>query len=140
MASDDEKIKTNSAPENEAPPEKKSTSGAEASKADGGESVAASPLAEAIGALDVLRGKGIPGGLNIRGTYNAGVTYIYGDVVMHGGSSWVATRDRPGPGWQLLASVGKRGLRGERGPAGAPGMSAAAAPNPAYWRVSAASR
>jgi hypothetical protein len=43
MASDDEKIKTNSAPENEVPPEKKSTSGAEASKADGGESVAASP-------------------------------------------------------------------------------------------------
>jgi hypothetical protein len=40
MASDDEKIKTNSAPENEALPE---TSGAEASKADGGESVAASP-------------------------------------------------------------------------------------------------
>ena len=43
MASDDEKIKTNSALENEAPPEKKSTSGAEASKADGEESVAASP-------------------------------------------------------------------------------------------------
>jgi len=37
MASDDKKIKTNSAPENEAPPEKKSTSGAEPSKADGGE-------------------------------------------------------------------------------------------------------
>ena len=35
MASDDKKIKTNSAPENEAPPEKKSTSGAEPSKADG---------------------------------------------------------------------------------------------------------
>jgi hypothetical protein len=43
MASDDEKIKTNSAPENEAPPEKKSTSGAEPSKADGGELAAASP-------------------------------------------------------------------------------------------------
>ena len=43
MASDDEKIKTNSAAEHEAPPEKKSTSGAEASKADGGESAAASP-------------------------------------------------------------------------------------------------
>ena len=43
MASDDEKIKTSSAAEHEAPPEKKSTSGAEASKADGGESVAASP-------------------------------------------------------------------------------------------------
>jgi hypothetical protein len=33
MASEDKKIKTNSAPENEAPPEKKSTSGAEPSKA-----------------------------------------------------------------------------------------------------------
>jgi hypothetical protein len=44
MASDDKKIKTDSAPENEAPPEKKkSTSGAEPSKADGGELAAASP-------------------------------------------------------------------------------------------------
>jgi hypothetical protein len=43
MASDDKKIKTNSAPENEAPPENKSTSSAEASKADGGETAAASP-------------------------------------------------------------------------------------------------
>ena len=43
MASDDKKIKTNSAPENEAPPEKKSTSGAEPSEADGGELAAASP-------------------------------------------------------------------------------------------------
>jgi hypothetical protein len=43
MASDDKKIKTNSAPENEAPPEKKSTSGAEPSKAGGGELAAASP-------------------------------------------------------------------------------------------------
>jgi hypothetical protein len=43
MASDDKKIKTNSAPENEAPPENKSASGAEPSKADGGELAAASP-------------------------------------------------------------------------------------------------
>jgi len=43
MASDDKKMKTNSAPENEAPTEKKSTSGAEPSKADGGELAAASP-------------------------------------------------------------------------------------------------
>ena len=41
MASDDKKIKTNSAPENEAP--KKSTSGAEPSKVDSGELAAASP-------------------------------------------------------------------------------------------------
>jgi hypothetical protein len=37
MASEDKNIKANSAPENEAPPEKKSTSGTEPSKADGGE-------------------------------------------------------------------------------------------------------
>jgi hypothetical protein len=43
MASDDKNIKANSAPENKAPPEKKSTSGAEPSKADRGESTAASP-------------------------------------------------------------------------------------------------
>jgi hypothetical protein len=40
----DKNIKANSAPENKAPPpEKKSTSGAEPSKADRGESAAASP-------------------------------------------------------------------------------------------------
>jgi hypothetical protein len=43
MASDDKKIKTNSAPENEAPPEKKSASGAELPKADGGELAGAPP-------------------------------------------------------------------------------------------------
>jgi hypothetical protein len=43
MASDDKKIKTTSAPEKEAPPESKSTSGAEPSKADGGELAATSP-------------------------------------------------------------------------------------------------
>ena len=43
MASDDKKIKTNSALENEASSENKSTSGAEPSKADGGELAAASP-------------------------------------------------------------------------------------------------
>jgi hypothetical protein len=42
MASDDKKIKTNSAPENEARSEKKSASGAEPSKADGGELAVAS--------------------------------------------------------------------------------------------------
>jgi hypothetical protein len=43
MASDDKKVKTNSAPEHGAPPEKKSTSGAEPSKAGGGELAGASP-------------------------------------------------------------------------------------------------
>jgi hypothetical protein len=43
MASDDKKIKTNPSPKTEAPPEKKSTSGAEPSKAEGGEIAAAVP-------------------------------------------------------------------------------------------------
>ena len=43
MASDDKNIKANSAPENEAPPGEKSTSGAEPSKSDHGELAAASP-------------------------------------------------------------------------------------------------
>jgi hypothetical protein len=43
MASDDKKIKTDSAPKGEAAPEKKSVSGAEPSKAEGGEVAAAVP-------------------------------------------------------------------------------------------------
>ena len=43
MASNDKKIKTNPAPKTEAPPEKKSISGAERSKAEGGEIAAAVP-------------------------------------------------------------------------------------------------
>jgi hypothetical protein len=43
MASDDKKIKTDSAPAKQAPPEKKSTSGAEPCKVDGGELAAAPP-------------------------------------------------------------------------------------------------
>jgi hypothetical protein len=85
-------------------------------------------LAEAIGALNVLRGKGAPGSFNVRGTFDADTVYNYLDVVAFNGSSWVATRDRPGevpgPGWQLLSSAGKRGLRGERGPVGRDGAKA----------------
>jgi hypothetical protein len=43
MASDDKKIKTDPAPKGEAVPEKKSISGAGASKAEGGEVAAAVP-------------------------------------------------------------------------------------------------
>jgi hypothetical protein len=43
MANDDKKIKTNSAPENEAAVENKSPSGVNPSKADGGEIAAAVP-------------------------------------------------------------------------------------------------
>jgi hypothetical protein len=43
MASDDKKIKTNPAPNNETPPKNKSTSGVDPSKAEGGEIAAALP-------------------------------------------------------------------------------------------------
>jgi hypothetical protein len=76
-------------------------------------------LAEARGAIDVLRGKGAPGALRVTGTFIPDGLYLANDVVACNGSSFVALRDRPGPcpgdGWQLLASAGKRGPRGERG-------------------------
>jgi hypothetical protein len=43
MASDDKKTKTNPAPKTEAPPENKSASPVDPSKAEGGEKAAASP-------------------------------------------------------------------------------------------------
>jgi hypothetical protein len=85
-------------------------------------------LAEAVGALNALRGKGVPGSFNVKGTFDANAVYNYLDVVAFNGSSWVATRDRPGevpgPGWQLLSSAGKRGPRGDRGPVGRDGADA----------------
>jgi hypothetical protein len=85
-------------------------------------------LAEANGALDVLRGKGTPGALRIRGTFDANTVYNHLDCVALNGGSFVARKDAPGPcpgpDWQLLASVGKRGPRGERGPIGHTGAAA----------------
>jgi hypothetical protein len=43
MTGDDKKTKTNPVPKNETPPENKSSSGADPSKAEGGETAAASP-------------------------------------------------------------------------------------------------
>ena len=85
-------------------------------------------LAEVRGALDVLRGRGVPGLPNVRGTYRAGETYGALDVVALDGSSFIARRDAPGPcpgsGWQLLCSRGRRGEHGERGPMGFTGAAA----------------
>jgi len=88
--------------------------------------------AQLAGALDVLR-KGVPGGaLNPRGTHDSLTAYSALDVVMRGGSSWVAVKDfpgeLPGPGWRLLASAG---ARGQRGPPGRQGERGDAAP---VWR------
>jgi hypothetical protein len=66
---------------------------------------------------------------SLRGVYNPDVIYDECDVVMLGGSSFVAKRSNPGncPGtnWTLLAGVGRRGAKGERGERGAPGATGA---------------
>jgi hypothetical protein len=49
MASDDKRIKTNPGPKAEAAPEKKSISGAEPSKVEGGEAAAAPPASYSRG-------------------------------------------------------------------------------------------
>lgn len=61
----------------------------------------------------------------IRGTHNPKDEYSAGDVVALDGASFVARKNSPGecpgPGWQLLARQGQRGVvgpKGERGPAG----------------------
>ena len=68
----------------------------------------------------------------VRGTYSAVATYQALDLVMRESSSFIATRDDPGPcpgdGWKIIACGGKRGaagVRGERGPRGDAGASGA---------------
>jgi hypothetical protein len=57
-----------------------------------------------------------------RGTFKEDSEYAAFDAVALNGGSFLALRDRPGlcpgPGWQLLAAPGKRGVAGERGPQG----------------------
>jgi hypothetical protein len=81
-------------------------------------------LAEAVGALDVLCGKEASGSFDVRGTFDPDTVYNYLDVVAFNGSSWVATRDRPGelPG-SRLAIVGKRWQARAAGRAGAAGRA-----------------
>jgi hypothetical protein len=71
----------------------------------------------------------------VRGTFNETADYRHLDVVALNGGSFIALKDAPGPcpgpGWQLLASQGKRGVAGEKGergaqgPQGNPGLSGA---------------
>jgi hypothetical protein len=62
---------------------------------------------------------------NIRGTHDAKAKYAVGDVVAHDGASFIARKDDPGPcpgpGWQLMARQGQRGIAGPRGERGPPG-------------------
>jgi hypothetical protein len=62
---------------------------------------------------------------NVRGTFNETAEYHRLDVVALSGGSFIALKDAPGlcpgPGWQLIASEGKRGAAGEKGERGLPG-------------------
>jgi hypothetical protein len=57
-----------------------------------------------------------------RGTFRGDVEYGANDAVALNGGSFLALRDKPGPcpgpGWQLLAAPGKRGVAGEKGAPG----------------------
>ena len=61
----------------------------------------------------------------MRGTFDQCASYRRLDVVARNGGSFIALKDAPGPcpgpGWQLIASQGKRGAAGEKGERGAPG-------------------
>ena len=78
----------------------------------------------------------------MRGTFDQTASYRRLDVVALNGGSFVALKDAPGPcpgpGWQLIASqgrrgaAGERGARGERGPQGDAGASGATISG---WRI-----
>jgi hypothetical protein len=55
-----------------------------------------------------------------RGAFTTGATYAAMDIAMVNGSAFIAPRDNPGscpgPGWRLLAAVGKRGPKGNPSP------------------------
>jgi hypothetical protein len=61
----------------------------------------------------------------VRGTFDVSASYRRLDVVALNGGSFIALKDAPGlcpgPGWQLIASQGKRGVAGEKGERGPPG-------------------
>jgi hypothetical protein len=58
----------------------------------------------------------------IKGTHNPRDEYRIGDLVAKDGASFIARKDNPGecpgPGWQLTARQGGRGVAGPKGPPG----------------------
>jgi hypothetical protein len=61
----------------------------------------------------------------VRGTFDQSASYRRLEGVALNGGSFVALKDAPGPcpgpGWQLIASQGRRGVAGEKGERGPPG-------------------
>jgi hypothetical protein len=75
----------------------------------------------------------------VRGTYSADATYQALDLVMRESSSFIATRDDPGPcpgdGWQMIACGGKRGAAGEKGERGPRGDAGASGATILGWKI-----
>jgi hypothetical protein len=78
----------------------------------------------------------------VRGTFDQSASYRRLDVVALNGGSFVALKDAPGPcpgpGWQLIASQGKRGVageKGERGPPGPKGDAGASSATIREWKI-----
>ena len=75
----------------------------------------------------------------VRGTFNETAEYHRLDVVALNGGSFIARKDAPGPcpgpGWQLLASQGKRGVAGEKGERGPRGDAGASGATILGWKI-----
>jgi len=77
--------------------------------------------------------------LTVRGTYDPRDTYAHLDVVAYNGASFAARKSAPGlcpgPDWQLLAKIGKRGPPGARGIMGIRGERGEAAAAIHAWEI-----
>jgi hypothetical protein len=75
----------------------------------------------------------------VRGTFDQCASYRRLDVVALNGGSFVALKDAPGPcpgpGWQLIASQGKRGVAGEKGERGPKGDAGASGATVLGWNI-----
>jgi hypothetical protein len=76
---------------------------------------------------------------SVRGTFNGTAEYHRLDVVALNGGSFIALKDAPGlcpgPGWQLIASQGKRGAAGEKGERGPRGDAGASGVTIRDWKI-----
>jgi hypothetical protein len=75
----------------------------------------------------------------VRGTFDQSASYRRLDVVALNGGSFIALKDAPGlcpgPGWQLIASQGKRGAAGEKGERGPRGDAGASGASIVGWKI-----
>jgi hypothetical protein len=75
----------------------------------------------------------------VRGTFDETQEYRRLDVVARNGGSFVALKDAPGPcpgpGWQLIASQGRRGAAGEKGERGERGPTGSSGATISGWQI-----